>query len=179
MLLTILRYGAFLLAFTPAALAGDPAPARIPPVHATALNGDAIDLPATLKGNPAVLVMGFSQGSRGDVTAWGRRLAADFHDSAKVRYYEVSMLAGVPKFLRGYVLRKIAADVPDRAKPHFFSIDDHEAEWRTVASYHKPDDAYVLLVDGGGEVRWRAEGPVTDADYQQLRQQLDALRPRQ
>ena len=87
------------------------------------------------------------------------------------------MLAGVPRFLRGYVLRKISADVPDRAKPHFLTIDDHEAEWRSVAGYRKPEDAYVLVVDGGGKVRWRAEGPATEAMYQQVKEHLLALRP--
>ena len=173
------RYGVLCLAAASAAMAGEPGPAMIPPVHGSALNGEAIDLPASLKGTPAVLVVGFSPGARGDVTAWGKRLAADFHDPGTVRYYEVSMLAGVPKFLRGYVLRKIAADVPGPAKQHFLSIDDHEAEWRAVAGYRKPDDAYVLVVDGGGQVRWKAEGPATEAMYQQMKARLEAIRPAQ
>ena len=165
------------LALAGAATAGEPSLATIPTVHAAALNGDAINLPASLKGRSAVLVVGFSQGSRGEMTAWGKRLADDFHDSPTVRFYEVSMLESVPKFLRGYVLRKIAADVPDPAKPHFLSIDDHEAEWRSVAGYRKPDDAYVLVVDSAGQVCWKAEGPATEAMYQQVKDHLEAIRP--
>ena len=175
--LRALRHAVFCLAVAPAATAGEPQPTVIPPVHTSALNGQAVDLPASLGGKPVVLVVGFSPGSRGDVTAWGKRLAADFHDSPAVRYYEVSVLTGVPKFLRGYVLRKIAADVPDRAKPHFLSIDDHGAEWRSVTGYRKADDAYVLVVDGTGQTRWRGEGPVTEASYQQMKQNLEAMRP--
>ena len=79
----------FCLALAGAATAGEPGLATIPTVHTEALNGDEVDLPASLKGRSAVLVVGFSQGSRGDVTAWGKRLADDFQDSATVRYYEV------------------------------------------------------------------------------------------
>ena len=166
----------FFLGLAVAAPAGQAGFATIPAVHTTTLNGDAVDLPSALQGKSAVLVVGFSQGSRGEVTAWGKRLAADFHDSPTVRFYEVSMLGSVPKFLRGYVLRKIAADVPDRAKPHFFSIDDHEAEWRALAAYRKPDDAYILMLDGRGQVCWRAEGAETEALYQQMKEHLEAIR---
>lgn len=176
MLMRALRYAVFCLALAPVARAGQANFAVMPAVHTSALNGDVVDLPASLKGKAAVLVVGFSQGSRDDVIAWGRRLAADFHDSPNVRYYEVSVLAGVPRFLRGYVLRKISADVPDRAKPHFFAVDDHEPEWRAVTRYRKADDAYVLVIDGGGQVRWTVEGPATDASYQQMMQRLQAMR---
>ncbi len=166
----------FCLALAGAATAGEPGLRTIPLVHTEALNGEPVDLPASLKGRSAVLVVGFSQGSRGDVTAWGKRLADDFQDSATVRYYELSMLGSVPKFLRGFVLRKIAADVPDRAKPHFLSIDEHEAEWRSITGFHKPEDAYVLVVDGSGQVCWKVEGPATEAMYQQVKEHLLAIR---
>ena len=167
----------FCLALAGAATAGEPDLATIPPVHTAALNGDVVNLPASLQGRSAVLVVGFSQGSRSEVTEWGKRLATDFDYSPTVRYFEVSMLAGVPKFLRGYVLRKIAADVPEAAKPHFLSIDDHEAEWRAISGYRKPDDAYVLVVDGTGQVCWKVEGPATEAMYQQIKEHLLAIRP--
>lgn len=167
------------LALAGSATAGEPGLATIPMVHTEALNGDPVDLPGSLKGRSAVLVVGFSQGSRSDVTAWGKRLSDDFQDSATVRYYELSMLGSVPKFLRGIVLRKIAADVPDRAKPHFLSVDEHEAAWRSVTGFHKSEDAYVLVVDGGGQVCWRAEGPATEAMYQQVKEHLLAIRPGQ
>ncbi len=179
MLIDKIAHACLCLALAGAATAGKPSLATIPTVHTEALNGDPVDLPASLKGKSAVLVVGFSQGSRADVTAWGKRLADDFQDSANVRYYELSMLGSVPKFLRGFVLRKIAADVPDRAKPHFLSIDEHEAEWRSVTGFHKPEDAYVLVVDGGGQVCWKGEGPATEAMYQQVKEQLQAIRPSQ
>ena len=179
MLIDKIAHACLCLALSGAATAGEPGLATIPMVHTEALNGDPVDLPASLKGKSAVLVVGFSQGSRADVTAWGKRLADDFQNSATVRYYEVSMLGSVPKFLRGFVLRKIAADVPDRAKPHFLSIDEHEAEWRSITGFHKPEDAYVLVVDGGGQVCWKGEGPATEAMYQQVKEQLQAIRPAQ
>ena len=75
--------------------------AAIPALHGTALSGEKVDLPEVLKGKTAVLVVGFSQASRDEVTAWGRRLAGDYRESNAVMYYEMPVLAGVPKLLRG------------------------------------------------------------------------------
>ena len=148
---------------------------QIPEVHGMALSGDKVDLPLALKGKEAVLVVGFSQASREQVTAWGKRLARDYRDSSKVIYYEMPQLAGVPRLVRGWVVKKIAAEVPDRAKARFLPLFDHEAEWRAVAGYGAADDAYVLVLDGGGAVRYRTEGAATDAAYGEVKRRVEGL----
>jgi hypothetical protein len=148
----------------------------IPPVHGATFSGSPVDLPADLRGKVGVLVIGFSQGSRGDVTVWGKRLAEDYYDSPAVLYYEMPVLASVPKLMRGFVTGRIKAEVSDRGKTHFLPLDDHEPEWRTLTHYAVPDDAYVLLVDSSGVIRWQEHGPATDAAYAALRQQVEALR---
>jgi predicted transcriptional regulator len=51
-----------------------------------------------------------------------------------------------------------------------------EAEWRKVAHYANADDAYVLVVDGEGRVRWQTSGKVTDAGFETLKEQVETLR---
>ena len=152
------------------------AAAQIPAVTGTTLSGEKVSLPQDLHGAPAVLVLGFSQASREQAKAWGKRLAVDFDEQPEVRFYEVPMLGGVPKFLRGMVVKKIAQDVSDNGKRHFLPIYEHEAEWRTVAGYTKTDDAYVVLIDGDGKVRWKSEGALTDGIDAELRQRVNELR---
>ena len=69
----------------------------------------------------------------------------------------------MPRLLRGWVLKKIKESVSEKGQAHFLPIVDHESEWRQVAGYSKADDAYVLVVDGNGVVRWRGEGALSDA----------------
>jgi hypothetical protein len=147
--------------------------ARIPAVHGTALSGDAVILPDDLKGNLGVLVLGFSQGSREAVAGWGRRLAANYRDSPAVVYYEMPMLAGAPKLLRGMITRSMKSSAPERELPHFLPILDNEPAWRAIAHYSKPDDPYVVLVDGQGMVLWETEGAATDAAYAELQRKLE------
>ena len=150
-------------------------PPRIPPLHAAVLTGQTVNLPDDLKGKSAVLVLGFSQASRDQVTEWGKRLAADYRGSAAVAYYEMPILESVPRLLRGWVTKKMAESVPDRAKDHFMPVSDHEREWKSAVFYSKSDDAYVLVVDSGGGIRSRLEGGASDVNYAEVKRQLQAL----
>lgn len=151
-------------------------PPRIPPLQGAVLSGEQVALPAKLQGKVGVLVVGFSQASRADVTAWAKRLAGDYRDNAGVLYYELPVLAAVPRLLRGWVLKKMAADIPDRAKGRFLPVYDHEAEWRVAAGYTRADDAYVMIVDGAGVVRFRTEGDANDAAYAEVKKRIEAMR---
>jgi ATP10 protein len=158
------------------AISGGQTGVKIPEVKGTSFTDEAVNLPEMLRGKVGVLVVGFSQGSRDAVTGWGKRLAADYRESPTVVYYEMPVLAGVPRMIRGYVVGKIKASVSDRAKPRFVPVMNHEAEWRATANYKSGDDAYVLVVDEGGVVRWQTRGSVTDAAYGAVKEQVETLR---
>ena len=150
---------------------------HIPDVHGTSLDGRTVDLPAQLRGRAAVLVLGFTKDARTPVRDWGRRLAADYAASPTISYFEMPVLASVPRHLRGFVLRQIAADVSDRGKPHFVAITADEPRWRALVHYNQPADAYVLLVDSNGVVRTTLSGPLTAAAYTALQRDIAALAP--
>jgi hypothetical protein len=151
---------------------------RIPPVHGTTFADVKVDLPQALQGKVGIFVIGFSQDSRDAVTTWGKKLATDFYDSPTVAYYEMPVLASVPKFLRGFVEGRIKASVSDRGKPHFLPITENESAWRSLVHYANPDAPYILLVDDQGSVRWQSQGPPTDATYAALKHEVEALLPR-
>jgi hypothetical protein len=149
---------------------------RIPTVRGTSLTNVPVTLPESLKGHVGVLVIGFSRGSRDGVSGWGRRLEADYQSSPAVVYYELPVLASAPGMIRGLIVRSMKSSIPEGAQSRFVPVLDHEAEWRAVAHYEKPDDPYVLVVDGQGEVVWRTEGQATDAAYAALKQQVEVLK---
>ena len=151
------------------------ASSQIPPVHGAVLTGDTVNLPDALKGKSGVLVLGFSQAAREQVTAWGKRLAGDYRGSSTVVYFEMPVVESVPKLLRGWVMKKMAESVPDRAKGTFLPIADHEREWKALAGYKGSDDAYVLIVDSEGVVRETVTGTASDDKYAQLRRRVDQM----
>ena len=156
----------------------DTAAERIPEVHSASLSNDAVNLPEELRGRTGILILGFSRGSRDGVAAWGRKLAADYRESATVVYYEMPVLASVPSLLRGMVVRSMRSSVPERAQARFVPVTDNEAVWRALVHYGVPDDPYLLVVDGQGQVVWQTHGQPTDPVYAALKQHVESLQAR-
>ena len=148
---------------------------RIPEVHGTSLAGDSVNLPDDLHGKLGVLVIGFSKGSRVAATTWARRLGTEFHDSNEVASYELPMLAGVPGFLRGIVVRSMKSDVSERGQHTFVPVTTDEDRWKSLVHYGKPDDPYLLIVDGSGKVQGMASGEPTEEAYAALRREIASL----
>jgi hypothetical protein len=149
---------------------------RIPEIVETTFSGTTVRLPEDLHGKPGVLVLGFSKSSGEVCKGWGQRLEESFRGSTEVMYYQMPVLESVPKLIRGMVLKSMKSGVPETDKPHFMPTFSNEAEWKKIALYANADDAYVLVVDGEGRVRWQTSGKVTDAGFAALRQQVEALR---
>jgi hypothetical protein len=152
---------------------------RIPDVRGTSFADQAVNLPAALQGKAAgILVLGFSRGSREAVTGWATKIAGDYRTSDVVAYYELPVVASMPGFVRGIVLKSIKSSAPERAHKRIVPITTNEAGWRAVVHYSQPDDAYVLVVDGQGDVVWQTQRQPTDAAYGALKQQVEALKAR-
>jgi hypothetical protein len=145
---------------------------HIPAAHGTTLTGTTVALPAALKGKVGVLVLGFSHASQGEVASWGRLLDANYGKSNDVAYFELPMIGGAPKMLRGMIVKKMGSAVPGAEKQHYIPLVEGEPAWRAAAHYDEPDDAYVMLVDDEGLILWQTEGEATDAAWGELKRRL-------
>lgn len=144
----------------------------VPTVQTTSLAGEQVVLPSALHGRLGVLVFGFTRASRAGVTSWGKRLARDYSQSPTTTYYEVAMLAAVPRFARGLVERGMRSSMPTAVQAHFLIFSDDEPTWRSLVRYTTPDDPYILLIDPQGQVLWRTHGEATPSAYADLQHQL-------
>jgi hypothetical protein len=143
--------------------------AAIPATRATTLTGALVVLPDAVKGKVGVLVVGFTKDSKAPIQAWGKRLAADYPDTSGVVYYEMPVLASAPALVRVTIEEQMKLSLTATERAHFLPVTQNEAGWLAAAHYVKGDDAYVLLIGGDGAVRWQTQGPVTDANYTQLK----------
>src|SRR5277367_3524181 len=89
------------LAWSPAGLE------TIPAVHTKSFADTQVDLPADLRGKSGVLVIGFSKQSSQQTKLWNALLLPEYSSDAGVAYYEGAVLADVPAFIRGFVLKQI------------------------------------------------------------------------
>jgi ATP10 protein len=146
---------------------------RIPTTHGTSFAGTEVTLPDDFKGKVGVLVLGFSKSSGDVCKGWGQRLAESYRNSHEVMYYQVPVLESVPKLIRGMVLKSMKSGVPETEQAHFMPTFTDEAEWKKIVLYANANDAYVLVVDGYGKVKWQTSGKVTDAGFGALKEQVE------
>ena len=52
-----------------------------------------------------------------------------------------------------------------------------ETELKRFVTFSSPDDAYLLLLDANGEVKWRGHGLFREEDYSALRDAAKKLAP--
>ena len=147
--------------------------ARVPATHGTSLAGSEVILPDALKGKVNIIVIGFSHSSQEQIANWGRLIAADYGKSTDINYFEVAMLTGVPKMMRGVMIKRMASAVPFGQRDHYVPVLEEDPTWRATAHYDKSDDAYVLLVDRAGLVLWQMEGDCTNVAYANFKREVE------
>jgi hypothetical protein len=150
-----------------------PAPGRcgdlFPTVSAENLLGAKAELPGLVKGRTAVLAIGFTHASQSETKAWSQRIGRDLDA------YSVAVLQDVPRLLRGMVKGGIKDGVPQAQRDRFLLLFTGEKDVKQAAGFDRADDAYLVLLDRDGAVRWRFHGPVTDASLADLKSRAAAL----
>ena len=73
------------------------------------------------------------------------------------------------------VISSIKKGVPEGLRDHFVPILQHESELKKFVSYQEKDDAYLVVLDMTGRVVYQSHGPFSDAAYQKVSGEVQAL----
>jgi hypothetical protein len=68
------------------------------------------------------------------------------------------------------------SDIPKEKRDRFLVIYSGEKELKEAAGFEAPDDAYLVLIDPNGEVRWRFHGPFSHTKLKEMSAQAAAMR---
>lgn len=142
---------------------------QFPRLEGENLLGKKIALPDAAAGHAAVIVIGFTHGSQNQTKAWTSSLQQE------LLVYSIAVLEDAPRMVRGMAVHGMKGGVPEDKRDHFVVIYHNEKELKQAAGFEHPDDAYVLLLDKDGAIRWRFHGPVTDAALQELESRASGL----
>ncbi len=117
--------------------------------------------------NGALLVIGFSRESNAEARAWDERLSHEMNNPAKpaaerLPIYNVVVLAGAPRLVRGMVRRLMKGAIPNPRHASYYIVEEQAEYWRALAKVADEGVAYVLRIDLAGRVCERQQGPVTD-----------------
>ena len=139
---------------------GDPLPA----VQGSFLTGRTVTLPAASAGKTALLLLGFTYGSRHAVEPWGEWCRKTMSGRPDLTFFEMPMIGGMAKLGRWFIDRGMRKGTPEALHENVITVYTDTGDWkkRLGVTDANEDDAFLIVIDRDGIVRWLHHGPFED-----------------
>lgn len=147
----------------------------LPKLEGEFLTGRKAVLPDAASGKFALLALGFTYDSRFPVEAWIKRFRKEFGTNPRVTFFEVPMIGGMARMGKWFIDSGMRRGTPPQDQENVVTVYGGTDPRKQRVSYTAPNDAYLLLLDPQGNVRWRHSGPFDEAAYGELAKSLNAL----
>lgn len=147
----------------------------LPQIKGTSLEDQEITLPGAAAGKVTFLIITFSKAAGEKSQPWSDHVFKDYPQDDRVTSYSIAMLEDVPALLRGMVRGGIKRGVPAFMRHRFLTVAKGEAEWKRYLGIQDDKEAYLLLLDGRGRVRWMHHGLFEQAVYDVLRSRITEI----
>lgn len=135
---------------------GDP----FPMLKGQTLSGRDAALPQAASGKVTLVAMGFTYQSRFPVEAWADWYRKTIGSRTDVTLFEVPMLGRLATFGRWFIDRGMRSGTPVELHDRVITVYGGTGAWKRRLSYspEHPDDAYLIVLDPLGVVRWLHHG---------------------
>jgi len=150
---------------------------RLPLLKRQFLSGGDAELPAASSGKITLVAMGFTYESRFPVEAWGSWYRATIGSRLDITFFEVPMIGGLSTLGRWFIDRGMRSGTPAELHEHVITVYGGTGDWKQRLSYARPheDEAYLIVLDRDGVVRWLHHGGFDEARAEDLRELLTSL----
>jgi hypothetical protein len=135
---------------------GDP----FPELKGHTLSGRAAVLPLASAGKVTLVAIGFTYKSRFPVEAWAEWYRTSIGPGTDVAFFEVPMIGGLATLGRWFIDRGMRKGTPVELHDHVITVYGGTGDWkqRLSCSPAHEDDAYLVVIDREGVVRWLHHG---------------------
>jgi hypothetical protein len=144
-----------------------------PPMKASNLNGEQLQLPGAFQGKLTLALIAFQREQQKNVDTWLAQLPKIRQAHPELAYYELPTISRLNPLTRWIIDTGMRGGIPDkqqRARTITLYID--KKPFRDALQLPSEDTIYALLLNKAGEVVWRAEGDYNDASGKSLEQFL-------
>lgn len=170
------------------AMATGPGPAQkslrvgepLPTLEGQFLTGRPAVLPQASSGKVTLIAMGFTYASRVPVEAWGGWYRTAIGSRTDITFFEVPMIGGLATLGRWFIDRGMREGTPVELHDHVITVYRDTGDWKPRISYasaHK-DEAYLIVLDQEGVVRWLHHGVFDTFQSDELKRLLTSLADR-
>ena len=132
-------------------------------------------LPDAASNHIALVCLGFTYNSRFPVEAWIARFRKDYAANPAVTFFEVPMISGMARLGKWFIDSGMRGGTPKADQDNVITVYGYTDAWKSRVNFKAPDDAYLLLLDRRGIIRWIHNGPFDEASYKVLTAQMTAL----
>jgi hypothetical protein len=148
---------------------------QMPRINGENLSGEQISLPSASAGSVAIICLGFSHASQSQLKPWADRAAKAFPQNDPVVVYLVAVLQDAPRLVRGMAVHAMKTRVPAQQRERFLVVYQGESELKRITRFQQANEAYILVLDGNGEVHWVTHGPATEGAFEELANRVHSI----
>jgi hypothetical protein len=148
---------------------------RMPALKGDLLSGKQAVLPDLAAGQTTLILLGFSYDSRFQVEAWAGKFRARYGTTPGLTVFEVPMMGSAARLGRVFIDRGMRKNTPVELHGRVMTVYGGNDDWKARVGFSAPDDAYLVLIDRQGIVRWLAHGPVSEERLRELGAVVDSL----
>lgn len=148
-----------------------------PEVTGIDLEGREVRLPSGLAGSPRVVAVAFERRQQADVDTWIRAVGPllDAHPAA--RFYELPVIGSSSAPFRLWLNNGMRAGIPDEAARRRTITVYTDRDAFMAATGTRRESITTMLLDAGGRIAWRVDGPADPSKVESLSAALDSLSP--
>ncbi len=152
----------------------------LPTLKGQFLTGRDAVLPEASAGKVTLIAMGFTYASRVPVEAWGDWYRTAIGSRTDITFFEVPMIGGLATLGRWFIDRGMRQGTPVELHDHVITVYRGTGDWKQRLSYasHHKDDAYLIVFDKEGVVRWLHHGVFDTFQSALLKRLLTSLADR-
>lgn len=137
-----------------------------PALEAATLNDGKAKLPDAAAGKMALAIFSFGRDATAHVKAYGERFVKDFEGAG---YFNVAVLDGAPRLLRGIIRGGMKKDIPANLHGQTLLVYAAGDQWKKRVKFTSDKHAYLVLLDAKGQVRWMSHGLFEEKKYEELK----------
>ena len=141
---------------------------RMPPLKGDLLSGKRGVLPDLAAGRTTLVILGFSYDSRFQVEAWAEKFRARYGTTPDVTLFEVPMMGSAARLGRWFIDSGMRKNTPAGLHDRVMTVYGGNDDWKARVGFSAPNDAYLVLIDREGIVRWLAHGAVSEERLREL-----------
>jgi hypothetical protein len=134
------------------------------------LSGRKAVLPDAAQGKLALVLMGFTYGSRFPVEAWAEHVRKVFATRDAATFFEVPVLGGMARMGKWFIDSGMRRGTPKELHENVITVWGGVDRWKALAAFSPgaENDAYLILIGRDGRILWLHHGPYSEQAFAEM-----------